>query len=95
MAQEKPQLKFERNPCIRFRENCATDGRTDVGQKSHTMTSADSLAELIKTTHGWPQCGLISGLREQDLTSLMTWYTRNKVMYVGAGAYVLDLSNLC
>ncbi len=27
MAQGKPQLKFERNPCIRFRENCATDGR--------------------------------------------------------------------
>ncbi len=46
MAQGKPQPKFERNPCIRFRENCATDGltdgwTTDDGQKSHTMTSAD------------------------------------------------------
>ncbi len=28
MAQEKPQLKFERNPCIKFRDNCDTDGRT-------------------------------------------------------------------
>ncbi len=29
MAQGKPQLKFERNPCIKFRDNCDTDGRTD------------------------------------------------------------------
>ncbi len=29
MAQEKPQLKFERNLCIKFRDNCDTDGRTD------------------------------------------------------------------
>ncbi len=28
MAQGKPQLKFERNPCIKFRDNCDTDGRT-------------------------------------------------------------------
>ncbi len=28
MAQGKPQLKFERNPYIKFRDNCDTDGRT-------------------------------------------------------------------
>ncbi len=33
MAQGKPQLKFERNPCIKFRDNCDTDGRTD-GQRT-------------------------------------------------------------
>ena len=27
MAQGKPQLKFERNPCIMFQNNCDTDGR--------------------------------------------------------------------
>ncbi len=27
MAQGKAQLKFERNPCIKFRDNCDTDGR--------------------------------------------------------------------
>ncbi len=27
MAQGKPQLKFERNPWIKFRDNCDTDGR--------------------------------------------------------------------
>ncbi len=27
MAQGKQQPKFERNPCIRFRDNCDTDGR--------------------------------------------------------------------
>ncbi len=34
IAQRKPQLKFERNPCVRFRDNCDTDGRrtTDDGQ---------------------------------------------------------------
>ncbi len=37
MAQGKPQLKFERNPCIKFGDNCdtdgrRTDGRTDDGQ---------------------------------------------------------------
>ncbi len=53
MAQEKQQPKFERNPCIRFRDNCDTDGRTtDDGQKSHTMTSADSQGEL-KNAHKW------------------------------------------
>ncbi len=29
MAQGKPQLKFERNLWIKFRDNCDTDGRTD------------------------------------------------------------------
>ncbi len=33
MAQGKPQLKFERNPCNKFRDNCDTDGRrTDDGR---------------------------------------------------------------
>ncbi len=49
MAQGKPQLKFERNLCIRFRDNCDTDGRTDGwtddGQKSHTMSSADRVKQ--------------------------------------------------
>ncbi len=46
MAQGKPQLKFERNLCIWFRENCDTDaGRPDAGQKSHTMSSADRVKQ--------------------------------------------------
>ncbi len=45
MAQGKPQLKFERNPRIKFRDNCDTDGRTDDGQKTHTMTSADRVKQ--------------------------------------------------
>ncbi len=49
MAQGKPQLKFERNPCNNFRDNPMPqmdDGRTD-GQQSHTVSSADrSKAEL-------------------------------------------------
>ncbi len=28
IAQERPQLKFERNTCVRFRDNCDTGGRT-------------------------------------------------------------------
>ncbi len=28
MAQGKPQLEFERNPCIKFRDNCDMKGRT-------------------------------------------------------------------
>ncbi len=32
MAQGKPQPESERNPCIRFRDNCDTDGRTDDGR---------------------------------------------------------------
>ncbi len=49
IAQGKQQPKFETNPCIRFRDNCATDGwtdgRTDDGQKSHTKTSADCVSQ--------------------------------------------------
>ncbi len=34
MAQGKQQPQFERNPSIRFRDNCAMDGwTTDEGQK--------------------------------------------------------------
>ena len=29
MAQGKPQLNFERNSYIKFRDNCDMDGRTD------------------------------------------------------------------
>ncbi len=37
MAQGKPQLKFERNPCVKFRDNCDTDGRrTDDGRRTKT-----------------------------------------------------------
>ena len=34
IAQRKPQLKFERNPCVKFRDNCDTDDgqTTDNGQ---------------------------------------------------------------
>ncbi len=56
MAQEKPLLKFESNPCNNFRDNRChrrtdgqtdgrTDGRTDDGQKSHTMSSADRVKQ--------------------------------------------------
>ncbi len=31
LAQGKQQPQFDRNPCIMFRDNCDTDGRTDVG----------------------------------------------------------------
>ncbi len=43
MAQGKPQLKFERNPCIKFRDNCDTDGRTTDGRRTNCdfMSSAD------------------------------------------------------
>ncbi len=39
MAQGKPQLKFERDPCIKFRDNCDTDGRrtTDGRTDGRTM----------------------------------------------------------
>ena len=37
--------KFERNLCARFRENLATDGRTDDGQTPHTMSSADRVKQ--------------------------------------------------
>ncbi len=38
MAQGKPQLKFERNPCIKFRDNCDMDGRRT---NCDFMSSAD------------------------------------------------------
>ena len=28
MAQGKPRAKFERNPCVKFGDNCVTDGQT-------------------------------------------------------------------
>ncbi len=31
MAQGKPELKFKRNPSVKFRDNCDTDGRTTDG----------------------------------------------------------------
>ncbi len=34
IVQEKAQMKFERNPCIRFRDNCDTDGRRTDGQRT-------------------------------------------------------------
>ncbi len=38
IAQEKPQMKFERNPCFRFRDN----GDTDDGWTNFDfMSSAD------------------------------------------------------
>ncbi len=44
MVQKKRQPKFERNPCIRFRDNCDTyDGRQT---NFDFMNSADSQAEL-------------------------------------------------
>ncbi len=41
MAQEKPQLKFESNPYIKFRDNCDTDGRDDGRTNCDFMSSAD------------------------------------------------------
>ncbi len=41
MAQGKPQLKFERNPCIRFRDNCDTDGRRTTDDGQIAISSAD------------------------------------------------------
>ncbi len=41
MAQGKPQLKFERNPCIKFRDNCDTDGRTTDGRRTDGRTTDD------------------------------------------------------
>ncbi len=38
MAQGKPQLKFEGNPCTKFRDNCDTDGRRT---NCDFMSSAD------------------------------------------------------
>ncbi len=41
IVQEKPQMKFERNPCIRFRDNCdPDDGRTD-GRRTDRRRTTD------------------------------------------------------
>ncbi len=50
MAQGKPQLKFERNPCIKFRDNCDTDGRTDGRTDDRRRTNCDfmSSADIVK-----------------------------------------------
>ncbi len=50
MAQGKPQLKFERNPWIKFRYNCDTDGRTDVRTTDGRRTNFDlmSSADIVK-----------------------------------------------
>ncbi len=45
MAHRTQQPKFERNPCVRFRENRTTDGQTD-----ERTDDGRSLAEL-KITH--------------------------------------------
>ncbi len=41
IAQGKPQLKFERNPCVKFRDNCDTDGRTTDGRRTDGRTTDD------------------------------------------------------
>ncbi len=43
MAQGKPQLKFESNPCSNFRVIDATDGRRTDGRRTNFdfMSSAD------------------------------------------------------
>ncbi len=48
IVQEKPQMKFERNPCIRFRDNC--DTRTTDGRRTKVPYHElcwQSQAELI------------------------------------------------
>ena len=39
MAQGKQQPQFERNPCIRFTDNCDTDGRTTDTFRFHELCS--------------------------------------------------------
>ena len=39
MAQGKPQLKFERNTCVKFRDNCDTGGRTDGRRTDERQTT--------------------------------------------------------
>ncbi len=51
MAQGQPPPKFERNPCIKFRDNCDTDGRTtDGGRTNGRLTNFDfmSSADIVK-----------------------------------------------
>ncbi len=42
IAQGKPQLKFERNPCVKLGDNCDTDGRTD-GRTTDGRQTTDKL----------------------------------------------------
>ncbi len=46
MAQGKPQLKFERNPCNNFRDNRCHRRTTE--EKSHTISSADRVKQSYK-----------------------------------------------
>ncbi len=51
MIQEKPPMKFERNQCIRFRDNCDTDGRTDgrrTDDRRRTYFDFMSSAGIVK-----------------------------------------------
>ncbi len=46
MAQVKPQLKFERNLCIRFRDNCDTDGPMDDRRRTNCdIMSSDDIVK--------------------------------------------------
>ncbi len=47
MAQGKQQPKFETNPCIRFRDNCDTEGRTDDDRR-RTNFDFMSSADIVK-----------------------------------------------
>ncbi len=49
MVQGKQQPKLERNPCIRFRDNCDKDGRTtDDRRQTIFMSSADIVKQSLK-----------------------------------------------
>ncbi len=77
MVQGKLQLKFERNPCIKFRDNRChrqTDGRTTDEFRFHEL-SWHSQAELKIR---WMQCdihtSIIHTIGEKGLTNLrMCW----------------------
>ncbi len=57
MVQGKQQLKFESNPCIRFRDNCDTDnGRMDDGQFQFQELCWHHQAEL-KIHENWAHSG--------------------------------------
>ncbi len=54
MAQGKTQLKFERNPYVKFRDNCDTDGRTtDNGQIA--ISCLHSVSRAKKLLGIWPK----------------------------------------
>ncbi len=50
MAQGKPQLKFDRNPFIKFRDNCDTadDGRQTTDDRRRTNCNFMSSADIVK-----------------------------------------------